>query len=143
VRTCLSFTSALSISDSFLQTEVSQMDQELARICNLLAAKYKSDHDNSCAYVDPVNGEVYQLTPFMMKEWSRYIVCSIFFHSQSLLTSLICTSSMMARQQSTSPPTRLHLILSTTSHLSAMIVAVPALLHHRHVLLVTLAISQK
>ncbi|KAF5332057.1 hypothetical protein D9758_016254 [Tetrapyrgos nigripes] len=49
--------------------ELSLMDCELARLRSLLEAKYKSDHDNSYAYMDPVSGDLWPLTPFMLKEW--------------------------------------------------------------------------
>ncbi|THU76053.1 hypothetical protein K435DRAFT_705765 [Dendrothele bispora CBS 962.96] len=52
-------------------SELSQIDRQLARFRGLLEAKYGSDQDNTYAYPDPVTGNMVPLTPFMMKEWSR------------------------------------------------------------------------
>ncbi|THU91562.1 hypothetical protein K435DRAFT_908394 [Dendrothele bispora CBS 962.96] len=52
-------------------SELSQIDCQLARFRGLLEAKYGSDQDNTYAYPDPVTGNMVPLTPFMMKEWSR------------------------------------------------------------------------
>ncbi|THU81207.1 hypothetical protein K435DRAFT_873584 [Dendrothele bispora CBS 962.96] len=62
-----------SASDDANGGELSNLERELARIRGLLEEKYRSDHDNTFAYPDPVSGELWPLTLFMMKEWARNI----------------------------------------------------------------------
>lgn len=40
----------------------------------MLEKKYQNDHDNGYTYINNATGETIQLTPFMMKEWSRAMV---------------------------------------------------------------------
>ncbi len=54
------------------------MDSQLARLRGLLEKKYANDHDSGYTYIDPVTSDLVPLTPFMMTEWSRAMVQSIY-----------------------------------------------------------------
>lgn len=54
---------------------LTKLEQELARCRGLLETKYQNDHDSGYTYINNVTAESVPLTPFMMKEWSRAIVC--------------------------------------------------------------------
>jgi hypothetical protein len=58
---------------------LSKVDLELARCCRLLEAAYQNDHDGGYTYIDKAGtGDSFPLTPFMIKEWARAIVCVLF-----------------------------------------------------------------
>ena len=50
----------------------------MARLRGLLEKKYANDHDSGYTYIDPVTSDLVPLTPFMMTEWSRAMVQSIY-----------------------------------------------------------------
>ncbi len=54
------------------------MDSQLAHLRGLLEKKYANDHDSGYTYIDPVTSDLVPLTPFMMTEWSRAMVQSIY-----------------------------------------------------------------
>lgn len=61
-----------------------KLDYELARFRVLLEKKHANDHDAGYTYIDPVTATSIPLTPFMMKEWARAMVCPfISVHSNS------------------------------------------------------------
>lgn len=56
-------------------SQLSPMEQELARLRCKLELKYTNGRDMGYTYIAP-NGESVLLTPFMMKEWARAMVRS-------------------------------------------------------------------
>ena len=56
---------------------LTKIDYELARFHCMLEKKYGTDHDGTYSYIDPVTATTTPLTPFMMKEWARAMVCFI------------------------------------------------------------------
>jgi hypothetical protein len=65
----------LSVSENSLG--LSKVDYELARYRQMLEKKYATDHDGTYSYIDPTTAMAIPLTPFLMKEWARAMVCSL------------------------------------------------------------------
>lgn len=63
----------------------SDLDRQLARFRVLLEKKWGNDHDNTFTYIYP-DGTTLRLTPHMIKEWARALVCHmiVFIHSSKL-----------------------------------------------------------
>lgn len=56
---------------------LTKIDFKLARFRQMLEKKYGTDHDGTYSYIDPITATAIPLTPFMMKEWARAMVCCI------------------------------------------------------------------
>ena len=56
---------------------LTKIDYELARFRQMLEKKYITDHDGTYSYIDPTTASTIPLTPFMMKEWARAMVCNV------------------------------------------------------------------
>jgi hypothetical protein len=54
---------------------LSELDRSLAHFRSILEKKYQNDHDSGYTYIDPSTGKSHPLSPQMMKEWSRSMVC--------------------------------------------------------------------
>lgn len=65
-------------------TGMNKKDEELARLRGKLEKKWGNDSDSSYAYLDPISGNRFPLTPFLMDEWVRGMVPILF------LISLTC-----------------------------------------------------
>jgi hypothetical protein len=59
---------------------LSELDRSLARFRGILERKYQNDHNAGYTYIDPDAGTSHPLTPQMMKEWSRAMVCGRNIH---------------------------------------------------------------
>jgi hypothetical protein len=66
--------------------QLSEMETALARIRMKITKKYQRDDDDGISYRYN-DGSSLRLTPFLIKEWARAIVCSIFhlFFHQALM----------------------------------------------------------
>jgi hypothetical protein len=54
---------------------LSELDRSLAHFRRILEKMYQNDHDSGYTYIDPKTGKAHPLSPQMMKEWSRSMVC--------------------------------------------------------------------
>jgi hypothetical protein len=62
------------------QDGLSKVDLELARCRRLLEVAYQNDHDAGYTYINKSGTDnSFPLTPFMMKEWARAIVCVLLY----------------------------------------------------------------
>jgi hypothetical protein len=84
---------ALEISQPLQDAEsgMSKKDEELARLRGKLEKRWGNDNDSSYAYLDPITGQRYPLTPFMMDEWVRGMVCSVYYEPGCVLMTLYST----------------------------------------------------
>jgi len=69
---------------------ISPIDHELARLRCKIELKYANDKDMGYMYILP-NGESMPLTPFMMKEWARAMVCQLLSHANVNLFLLLAS----------------------------------------------------
>ena len=63
------------VMDDDNNTGLTRINAELARLRKILETKYANDHGSGFAYINSSTGELVPLTPFMMKEWARAMVC--------------------------------------------------------------------
>jgi hypothetical protein len=54
---------------------LSELERSLAHFRGILEKKYQNDHDSGYTYIDSRTGKSHPLSPQMMKEWSRSMVC--------------------------------------------------------------------
>jgi hypothetical protein len=73
------FSTALEISQPRQDAEsgMNRKDEELACLRGKLEKRWGNDSDSSYAYLDPITGQRYPLTLFMMDEWVRGMVCPV------------------------------------------------------------------
>jgi len=61
------------LQDKF-ESNMNKKDEELAHLRGKLEKRWGNDSDSSYAYLDPISGQRFPLTPFMMDEWVRGMV---------------------------------------------------------------------
>ena len=77
----------LHTNDTYQESGLSKVDLELVEMLEAyIEVQYQNDHDAGYTYIDKAlreTGDLFLLTPFMMKEWARATVF-VQFHSREL-----------------------------------------------------------